>query len=100
MVGFQMFPRSHSNYVFVTKIPRMLILYFTFLKKQGKLSFKRHCCHRIGTIPFLFSLNDFYCFWQTFLLTYQKQAGAHICIMAHICDPAYKNQEPIQNQNF
>ncbi len=29
-----MFPRSHRNYVFVTKIPRMLILYFTFLKNK------------------------------------------------------------------
>ncbi len=29
-----MFPCSHPNYVFVTKIPRMLILYFTFLKNK------------------------------------------------------------------
>ncbi len=34
MVGFQMFPRSYPSYVFVTKIPWMLILYFAFLKNK------------------------------------------------------------------
>ncbi len=38
MVGFQMFPHLHPNYVFVTKIPRMLILYFTFLKNNDNSS--------------------------------------------------------------
>ncbi len=34
MVGFRMFPSSHPNYVFVNKIPRMLILFFTLLKDK------------------------------------------------------------------
>ncbi len=34
MVGFKMFLSLHPNYVFVTKIPRMLIKYFTFLKNK------------------------------------------------------------------
>ncbi len=34
MVGFQMFPCSYPNDVFISKISRMLILYFTFLKNK------------------------------------------------------------------
>ncbi len=34
-----MFPHSHPNYVFVTKILRMLILYFTFLKNKDNSPF-------------------------------------------------------------
>ncbi len=33
-----MFSHSHPNYVCVTKIPRMLILYFTFLKNNDNSS--------------------------------------------------------------
>ncbi len=39
-----MFPLPHLNYIFVTKIPRMLILYFTFFKNKDN-SFEWHCCH-------------------------------------------------------
>ncbi len=78
-----MFPGSHPNYVFVTKIPRMLILYFTFLKNNDNT--KRHCCHRIGLYVFLFSLNVSYCFWQIALLTCREQIVAHICTLySHI----------------
>ncbi len=51
MVSFQSFPHSHPYYVFVTKIPRMLILYFTFLKNKDNSPFN-NTCQRIGTICF------------------------------------------------
>ncbi len=71
MVGFQMFPGLHPNYVFVTEIPKMLILWFTFLTL---LPWNRHDM-------FFFSLNVSYCFWQIVLLNYREQASAHICTL-------------------
>ncbi len=81
MVGFQIFPRSHPNYVFVTKIPRMLILYFTFLKNKDNSPLKDTVVVESALFFFLFSLNVFYCFWQIMLLTYREQATAHICTL-------------------
>ncbi len=75
MIGFQMFPRSRPNYVFVTKIPRMLILYFTLLKNKDHPPIN-DTCNRIGNICmffFLFSSNVSYCFWQIVLLTYENK---------------------------
>ncbi len=77
MVGFQMFPRSHLNYVFVTKIPRTLILYFTFLKNKDNSS--------LNTVVIELALYVFFVLFKCFLLfladsaSYQEQAAAHIC---------------------
>ncbi len=76
-----MFPGSHSNYVFVTKIPRLLILYFTFLKNNDNSSFNETVGIESALYIFLFALNVSYCFWQIVLLTYQEQAAAHICTL-------------------
>ncbi len=61
MVGFQMFPRSHANYVFVTKIPRMLILYFTFLKNDDNSSLN-------DIVVIELALNVFFVLFECFLL--------------------------------
>ncbi len=85
MVGFQIFPRSHPDYVFVTKIPRMLILYITFLKNKDNSPLNNTVVIESALYGFLFSLNVSYCFWPIVLLTYRGQAAAHICTIAHIC---------------
>ncbi len=84
MVRFQMFPRSHPNYVFVTKIPR-LILYFIFLTNKDHSPLNDTVIIKWALYVFLFSLNVSYCFWQIVLLTHREQAAARICTMAHIC---------------
>ncbi len=55
-----MFPRSHPNYVFVTKIPRMLILYFTFLKNKDNSPLKNTVVVESALYVFFFVL--FECF--------------------------------------
>ncbi len=73
-----MFPGSHPNYVFVTKIPRMLILYFPFLKNNNSSLNDTVVIESAVYVFFLFSLNVSYCFWQIVLLTYREQVPAHI----------------------
>ncbi len=77
-----MFPFSHPNYVSRTKIPRMLILYFTFLKNKNNSPLNDTVVIESALyVFFLFSLNVSYCFWQIALLTYREQAAAHIFIL-------------------
>ncbi len=63
MLGFQMFPSSQPYYIFVTKIPRMLIPYFTFLKNNDNSPLNDTVVVESALYVFiLFSLNVFYCF--------------------------------------
>ncbi len=94
MVGFQMFPRSHPNYVFVTKIPRMLILYFTFLKNNDNSSSNDAVVIELALYVFLSCLNVSYCFWQIVLLIYQEQATAHICTVYSIWQWSQHQMKP------
>ncbi len=65
--------RSHPDYIFVTKIPRMLILYFTFLKNDDNSSSNDVVVIESALyVFFLFCLNVSYCFWQIVVLIFTK----------------------------
>ncbi len=80
MVGFQIFPRSHPNYVFVTKILKMLILYFTFLKNNDNSSLNDTVVESAIYI-FLVLFECFLLFLADSASYLPRKAAAHICTL-------------------
>ncbi len=74
-----MFPCSHPDYVFVTKIPKMLILYFIFLKNNDNPSLN-------DTVVIESALYVSFVLYECFVLFLADSASCNReQFVAHIC---------------